>query len=38
MTSKMKDKNSESDLIKAFKIIDKDNSESIDKKEFEFVF
>ena len=34
----MKDKNSEADLIKAFKIIDSDNSGSIDKQEFQFVF
>ena len=34
----MKDKNSETDLIKAFQIIDRDKSGSIDKQEFEFVF
>ena len=31
MTAKMKDKNSETDLIKAFQIIDRDKSGSIDK-------
>ena len=34
----MKDKNSEADFIKAFQIIDRDKSGSIDKEEFEFVF
>ena len=37
MTNKMKEKKSESDLIKAFHIIDRDKSGSIDREEFLYV-
>ena len=37
MTEKLKDKDSKKDLIKAFQMLDRDNSGSIDKVEFEYV-